>query len=526
MSHRSLKTAAAVAAALALAYTGASWYAGRLAQERVEAWVEQANQEIAAQWASTDPRPVLTIQAYRRGVFSSDVRYGFQFRDDEGRDQTLGLHDALAHGPWPWAAVRQGEWRPAAALSLIEPLPGGLWQPWFDAQPAGTAPWTLRSRIGFDGRVAAQWRLEPTRLADNRLDFSGGLVRIDYDPGTREAAVSGRIDRLAAVDADSGVRVRFEGLDFDGRTTRSGEADLQSRQHARFGEVHVDVPDAPALAFIGPSLSSDTVRTGGLLDSRLAYDLGQLQLDRRDLGRITLALSAEHLDVAGLQALADALGQLNRREDPDAELLEQDRQRLRALAVPVLAAGPRLTLDALRWETPQGTSELKAQAEFRPAPEDAPAGPGRADRKRHPPALRAPEPVQAHAAAGGAPDAARRGRRHGRGADEHAVRPVRRPAGAPGPGAAPGRRHRGRLPLCRRPGHGQRPRDVAGRVRRAVRRPGGPGPVSPLCCPGRAGTDGAPPGGLRAVRRMADGRGPRGAEDISQNCANRHSGNP
>ncbi|CAM5184008.1 GTP-binding protein YdgA OS=Castellaniella defragrans (strain DSM / CCUG 39792 / 65Phen) OX=1437824 GN=BN940_05841 PE=4 SV=1 [Castellaniella denitrificans] len=372
MSHRSLKTAAGLVAALALAYTGASWYAGRLAQDRVEAWVEQANQEIAAQWASADPRPVLTIQAYRRGVFSSDIRYGFQFRDEDGRDQTLGLHDALAHGPWPWAAVRQGEWRPAAAWSLIEPLPGGLWQPWFDAQPAGAAPWTLRSRIGFDGRVAAQWRLEPARLAGNRLDFSGGLVRIDYDPETREAAVSGRVDRLDAVDADSGVRVRFEGLDFDGRTTRSGESDLQSRQQARFGQIHVDVPDAPPVAFIGPSLSLDTVRTGGLLDSRLAYDLGQLQVDRQDLGRITLALTAEHLDVAGLQALADELGQLNRREDPDEALSEQDRQRLRALAVPVLAAGPRLTLDALRWETPQGTSELKALAEFRPAAEDAP----------------------------------------------------------------------------------------------------------------------------------------------------------
>lgn len=372
MSSRSLKTAAGLVAALALAYTGASWYAGRLAQDRVEAWVEQANQEIAAQWASADPRPVLTIQDYRRGVFSSDIRYGFEFRDDEGHDQTLGLHDALAHGPWPWAAVRQGEWRPAAAWSLIEPLPGGLWQPWFDALPAGTAPWTLRSRIGFDGGVAARWRLEPVRLADDRLDFSGGLVRIDYDPGARQTAVSWHVDRLAAFDADSGVRVRFEGLDFDGSTTRSGESDLQSRQQARFGQVRVDVPDAPSMAFVGPSLRSDTARTGSLLDSRLAYDLGQLQVDRKDLGRITLALSAEHLDVPGLQALAGELERLNAKGESDAGLSDEDRRRLRALVVPVLASGPRLALDGLRWETPQGASELKALAEFRPAAEDAP----------------------------------------------------------------------------------------------------------------------------------------------------------
>src|SRR5690606_36466771 len=115
MSHRSLKTAAGLVAALALAYGGGSWYAGRLAQDRIEAWVEQANLEIAAQWTSSDPRPVLTVQDYRRGVFSSDVRYGFQFRDEEGKDQVLSLRDVLSHCPWPWAALRQGEWRPAAA---------------------------------------------------------------------------------------------------------------------------------------------------------------------------------------------------------------------------------------------------------------------------------------------------------------------------------------------------------------------------------------------------------------------------
>ncbi|WP_368641370.1 YdgA family protein [Castellaniella ginsengisoli] len=373
MSHRSLKTAAGLVAALALAYGGGSWYAGRLAQDRIEAWVEQANLEIAAQWTSSDPRPVLTVQDYRRGVFSSDVRYGFQFRDEEGKDQVLSLRDALSHGPWPWAALRQGEWRPAAAWSVIEPLPGGAWQPWFDAMPAGIAPWTLQSRVGFDGGVAARWHLEPVRLADDRLDFSGSLVRIDYDPDTRMTAVSGRIERLAAFDADSGVRVRLEGLDFDGSTTRSGESDLQSRQEARFERVGIDVPDVPPVVFAGPSLRSDSARTGGLLDSRLNYDLGQLQVDRRDLGRITLALSAEHLDMPALQALAGALEELGADEDADEGLSTQEQQQLRALAVPVLAAGPRLALDGLRWETPQGTSELKAVAEFRPASEDAPA---------------------------------------------------------------------------------------------------------------------------------------------------------
>ncbi len=370
MSARSMKTAAGLVAVLALAYTGAPWYAGRTAQERIETWVDQANKEIAAQWTSADPRPVLKIQDYRRGVFDSDIRYGLEFRDDEGQEQTLGLHDVLQHGPWPWSALQQGEWRPVAAQSLIEPLPGGLGQPWFDALPAGTAPWTLESRIGFDGGLAARWRLAPVKLADGQLDFSGGLVRIDYEAATRVATVSGRIDQLAIFSADSGVRVRFEGLDFDGTTTRSGESDLQSQQQAQFGKILIETADVPPVVLVGPSLRSDTARTGGLLDSRLHYDLGQLQVDSQELGRITLALSAEHLDVPALQALASALEQMS-QNDEDEGLSEQDQQRLLTLVKPVLAAGPRLGLEGLRWETPKGASEFKVLAEFKPVPEGA-----------------------------------------------------------------------------------------------------------------------------------------------------------
>ncbi|MFC4298354.1 MAG: YdgA family protein [Castellaniella sp.] len=366
MSSRSMKTAAGLVAALALAYTGASWYAGRTAQDRIETWVDQANKEIAAQWTSADPRPVLKIQAYQRGVFNSDIRYGLEFRDDEGKEQTLGLHDVLQHGPWPWTAVQQGEWRPVAALSLIEPLPGGVWQPWFDALPAGTAPWTLESRIGFDGGVASNWRLAPVKLADGQMDFSGGLVKIDYAAATRATTVSGRIDQLAISSEDSGVRVRFEGLDFGGTTTQSGESDLQSSQQATFGQILIEVPDVPPVAFVGPSLRSDTARTGSLMDNRQHYDLGQVKVDSQDLGRITLALSAEHLDVPAFQALAAALEQMG---ETDEDLSEQDQDRLIKLVKPVLAAGPRLGLDGLRWETPQGASEFKALAEFKAAAE-------------------------------------------------------------------------------------------------------------------------------------------------------------
>ena len=96
-------------------------------------------------------------------------------------------------------------------------------------------------------------------------------------------------------------------------------------------------------------------------------------MDRQDLGKITLALSAEHLDIPGLQALGSALDQINEgKPDTEAPLSTEEQAQLRALAAPVLAASPRVAIDSLHWETPEGSSEFKAQAEFRPAAEGAP----------------------------------------------------------------------------------------------------------------------------------------------------------
>ncbi|WP_298015442.1 YdgA family protein [uncultured Castellaniella sp.] len=371
--NRRLSLAAGAVAVLVLAYGSASWYAGRVTQQSIESWVSQANQDIKAQWASDEAPPVLRVDEYQRGLFSSQVRYVFEFRDDKGAAQAVSLQDDLQHGPWPLAAVREGHWGPLAAYSRVRPLPGGPWQPWFAAVGDGTtAPWQADSRVGFDGRVASLVTLKPARTPDKRIDFSGGTMRVVYQPETRHVSLSAQAKSLDVQDADLAVRFHGEDLRLDSDTTRSGETDLQSRQELKFAQLRITDGDNPEIRFTQPSMRAETARTGSLLDSRVQYDLGQLQAGGQDLGAIRLKASAEQLDVQALQALLVALDQTRAGKDDDAPLSPEDEQRLRPLAMAVLASSPRVSLDEFSWTTPKGKTDARALAQFRPAADDAP----------------------------------------------------------------------------------------------------------------------------------------------------------
>lgn len=368
---RRLKLAAGAVAVLVLAYGAASWYAGRVTQQSIEAWVAQANQDIQAQWASGGQPPVLRVDDYRRGLFSSQIRYVFEFRDDQGSDQAVTLQDDLQHGPWPLAAVREGHWQPLAAYSQVRPLPGGPWQPWFAAAGDGAAaPWQADSQVGFDGRVASLITLMPVHAPDRQVDFSGGTMQLAYQPQTRQLSLSAQAQSLEIQDPGLSVRLRAEGLQFDSETTRSGDVDLQSSQHLKLAQLRVLDGDNPEIRLAQPSMQVQTARTGGLLDSRVQYDLQQLQAGDQDLGAMVLKASVEQLDVQAFQALLMTLDQIE--ADDDAPLSPQDEQRLRPLVVAALASSPRLSLDDFSWTTPKGKTDARVLARFRPAADDAP----------------------------------------------------------------------------------------------------------------------------------------------------------
>ncbi|WP_269495238.1 YdgA family protein [Castellaniella sp. S9] len=367
-TRRTLAILAGTVIALAGLYAGASWYAGREAQARIEQLVEQANLGLAAQWPVTQPQPVLRIDEYRRGWFSSRIRYTLAYQDADGHARGLHFQDALAHGPLPWAALRMGDWRPAIAYSRLVLAPGDTGGAWFDGVENRGAPLAIDTRIAFDGKVHAVWRLAAAQVRGQavQVGFSAGRMTVDYDPATRASVASGALDHLALIMPDTGERLRLEGLSIQGDSASSGEDDGRTSHRLRIQRLALDRPDQPAVEAHGIEVGLDAARTGALVDGRLAYALDQLRVGELDMGRLEFQASAQHVDAGAFQALQQTWEDIAAAGDPDAGLDPADRAALLERLRPVLAAAPSVAIDALRWRNAQGQSQASLAVDFTP----------------------------------------------------------------------------------------------------------------------------------------------------------------
>lgn len=276
------------------------------------------------------------------------------------------MQDDLQHGPWPWDTVRAGVWQPLAAYSSLRPVPGKAWKPWFDAAQGAATPWHATSRVAFDGQVDSVLTLQPVRLADGAIEFSGGTLNLHHTPQLRQTMVSGQAALFKVFDADTESQMQMHGIHFDSRTTGSRDTDLQSSQQLQLDSLQISGPDAPPVRLDKPNAQADIARTGSLLDARIQYKLGTLFVDEQDLGVIQLKASAQQLDIDAVQALLLDLDQIQADGDGLDALGAADQQRLQALLLPVLAPAPVLALDSLSWVTPKGKTDLQIRAEFRP----------------------------------------------------------------------------------------------------------------------------------------------------------------
>lgn len=367
--NRGLKAVLGLGGVVVLGYVGASWYAGQIAQQSIVSWVEQTNQDIQAQWASPDTPPQLRIDAYQRGLFSSEAKYVFNFTNQDGQAQTVAVQQDLQHGPWPFAALKNGIWRPLAAYSQLQPLPGGAWQPWFDVVVDHQLPWQATVQVGFRGQASGVWTLQPVKdTGQFNLTFSGGVLHANYSPKQRQAVVSAEAQSLLIED-DHGV-LQFEGLSFQGTTARSGQNDMQSHQTVQFRQIRVQQAGTPDLILQQPAVQLDLARTGSLLDGQVHYQVGQLLAGKQALGTLQMRVSAQQLNADALQTLAAVLAQVQGQDDDIEPLTPEQQQQVREALLPVLAASPRLALDVASWKTDKGQTDLKATAQFRPVPPD------------------------------------------------------------------------------------------------------------------------------------------------------------
>lgn len=367
---------------LGAAYTGASWYVGKQAQATIEQLVERANDRlIEALGVNLPERGVrVAISEYKRHVFSSDVIYTLQMKDNQGAPVEYLLSDHLQHGPFPLGALQSGHFAPLMALSHARMIPSTATQKWFDSLQ-GQSPVAATTQIKFSGEGSSVWQLKPLDVKDDgdSLKFSGGVVDATLSNNFQDSVVKGAFETLEYTSARSGDSLEIHGIALNSATNVAGEPSVVKTNSQALAEQFKLVSGEGAPVQLNKvAISLDSEQRNNRLEGALQYSFGGIRMGEADFGSLVAGFKGSNLDV---QALTDLVvtydrikAQHNLGPDDELELTEDDAAQLRNKLWAVLDSQPTVSIDPFVWKNGKGESTLNLKINLA-----RPSGPGASD---------------------------------------------------------------------------------------------------------------------------------------------------
>ncbi|HEY9279880.1 MAG TPA: YdgA family protein [Eoetvoesiella sp.] len=349
---------------IGVAYAGASWYVGKQAQTTLERVVAQANQRFVSvlgpNLAGSGLK--LAISDYKRHVFSSDVIYTLQLTDSSGQPGEYIFSDHLQHGPFPAAALKNGDFSPQLAFSRAQLIPSAVTQKWFDSLN-GETPIVATTHVGFSGSGRSEWEFKPLAIAEDgdSVTFSGGVVDVTFSKDFKDSTVAGQFESIAYVSARNGEDMQIKGIKLNSKTTTSADANVQLQSSASADSMVVMSADADPLQAEQIAANLNSLQKGNLLEGSLRYDFGRLKVGQSELGSLSVGAKGADFDVNALTALAQEYDRINAarpQSDENIELTDEEAALLREKLLAVLATDPIFSIDPFIWKNDQGESSL------------------------------------------------------------------------------------------------------------------------------------------------------------------------
>ncbi|MGO2435550.1 MAG: YdgA family protein, partial [Serratia proteamaculans] len=112
--------AVSVIVVLGAAWTGASWYTGKLIEQRMGEVVDNANSQLKVYLPKAGVK--LGYENYQRGIFSSKIRYVLRADGSVTTDEAplkagdeVAFMETIDHGPFPFAQLKKFNLLPSMA---------------------------------------------------------------------------------------------------------------------------------------------------------------------------------------------------------------------------------------------------------------------------------------------------------------------------------------------------------------------------------------------------------------------------
>ncbi|CNF45552.1 YdgA family protein [Yersinia massiliensis] len=362
--------AVSVIVVLGAAWTGASWYTGKLIEQRMGELVDSANGQIRTLLPKAGVK--LAYTDYQRGLFTSQVRYVLQADSSVAGEKALKDGDEVAfietidHGPFPLAQLKKFNLIPSMASVHTELANTPALKKLFEVTK-GQSPFTADSRISYSGDTSSAITFIPIDYKQNTtsVKFSGAKIDADVSRDLRNVKMSGDSENI--VFATKNQWDQIEQFTLQGLVLKSdsqmGKFDLSiGDQQLGIKQMSFSLDGKETATLVGFNLNTQLGETDKDLNGKLTYTLDSLKIQGSDFGSGKLAFAFDRLDGQSLKQFTAAYNQqalkaVQAGENLDAEAYQQEMTEMLIAKLPALLKGsPTFSIAPLSWKNAKGES--------------------------------------------------------------------------------------------------------------------------------------------------------------------------
>ena len=363
--------AVSVIVVLGAAWTGASWYTGKLIEQRMGEMVDNANSQLKVYLPDAGIK--LSYENYQRGIFSSHLRYVLRsdgtIKTDGGllkAGEEVALLETVDHGPFPLAQLKRFNLIPSLASVHTELENTPPVKALFEITK-GQSLFTADSRITYSGDTSSAIDVIPVELQKDQtsLKFSGATLKADVGRDLKTIVLNGNSDStIISGPGQSGLteQVTLQGLTLNSNTHK-GQFDLSlGDQKLGLKQLKVAVDGKEVLTMDGVNLASQFGEKDTKLNGQFDYTLDAVKIQGNDFGSGKLLLKIDNLDGKWLKEFAtrynqEAMALLQQSATLDPQAYQQQTSEMLIKNLPLLLKGnPSISIAPLSWKNSKGES--------------------------------------------------------------------------------------------------------------------------------------------------------------------------
>ncbi|HGM5489247.1 TPA: YdgA family protein [Serratia fonticola] len=347
--------AVSIIVVLGAAWSGTSWYTGKQIEQQMATWVANANQRL--QESLPDAGVKLSVENYRRGIFTSQVRYVLHNADrtmQTSGDKMASLVN-IDHGPFPLSQLTRLNLLPTLASLHAELENTPIVKPLFDLSK-GKPPITADTRIAYNGDIASVVDMLPLdhQQGEYQLAFSGAKLVLNISDDMKNVRLDFNSDNLKISSREQRKFV-FQGLEWKVDTKEAASGFRLGTQSLGAKQLQIVSQETGDIQLDGFTVAHQTDGKDNYLNGQFDYGISALKIKGNDLGSGQLRLNVNHVDATVLKAFIDFYNQESLNLLQHYKGTQQQLARLVEQNMPLLLKGyPTFSIAPLSWKNSQG----------------------------------------------------------------------------------------------------------------------------------------------------------------------------